>query len=105
MNYNITTDTHNIDAYYELINDGFESGAQPVDVNGNTLKEITNDLITFFNESEETAENFEIYEESNVDGDVTIKLHGAFYKYNEAGEGEYSEETIAVEVVIQATEK
>ena len=97
------TDTHNIKAWYYYQLDGQVTEAQPVDVNGDNLQEITDDLISFFNESEETAEKFTVYSEHLKDGYAQVKLAGEFYE--EDGEGGYTDETINVMVIIEANEK
>ena len=97
------TDTHNIKAWYYFQTDGQVTEAQPVDVNGDNLQEITDDLISFFNESEETAEQFTLYSEQLEEGYAQVKLFGEFYEGD--GEGGYTDETIYVTVVIEANEK
>ena len=97
------TDTHNIKAWYFYQLDGQVTEAQPVDVNGDNLQEITVDLISFFNESEETAETFTVYSERLDDGYTQVKLAGEFYE--DDGEGGYTDETINVMVIIEANEK
>ena len=97
------TDTHNIKAWYFYQLDGQAAEAQPVDVNGDNLQEITNDLISFFNESEETAEKFTVHSERMEEGYAQVKLVGEFYE--EDGEGGYTDETINVMVIIEANEK
>ena len=94
---------HTINAWYYFQTDGQVTEAQPVDVNGDNLQEITADLISFFNESEETAETFTVYSEHLDDGYAQVKLVGEFYE--EDGEGGYTDETINVTVVIEANEK
>lgn len=98
-----TTDNYNIKAWYYFQTDGQVTEAQPVDVNGDNLREITLDLITFFDESEETAETFTQYSEHLEDGYAQAKLAGEFYEGD--GEGGYTDETINVMVVIEANEK
>ena len=98
-----TTDNHTINAWYYFQTDGQVTEAQPVDVNGDNLREITLDLIEFFDESEETAEKFTVYSEQLEDGYAQVKLAGEFYEGD--GEGGYTDETINVMVVIEANEK
>lgn len=98
-----TTDNYNIKAWYYFQTDGQVTEAQPVDVNGENLREITLDLKAFFDESEETAEEFALYSEHLENGYAQVKLNGAFYE--EDGEGGYTDETIYVTVVIEANEK
>ena len=98
-----TTTDHNINAWYFCQLDGQVTEAQPVDVNGDNLQEITLDLISFFNEAEETAEKFTVYSEHLEDGYAQVKLAGEFYE--EDGEGGYTDETINVMVIIEANEK
>lgn len=97
-----TTD-HTINAWYYFQTDGQVTEAQPVDVNGDNLHEITADLKAFFDESEETAEEFALYSEHLEDGYAQVKLNGEFYEGD--GEGGYTDETIYVTVVIEANEK
>ena len=94
---------HNIKAWYYYQMDGQITNAQPVDVNGDNLQEITADLKAFFNESEETAEEFALYSEHLEDGYAQIKLFGEFYEGD--GEGGYTDETIYVMVIVEANEK
>ena len=103
MNCTANTDTHNIKAWYFYQLDGQVTESQPVDVNGDNLREITADLISFFNESEETAEKFTVYSECLEDGYAQVKLFGEFYEGD--GEDGYTDETINVFVVIEANEK
>ena len=98
-----TTKSHTINAWYYYQTDGKVTNAQPVDVNGDNLQEITDDLISFFNESEETAEKFTVYSEHLDDGYAQVKLAGKFYKDDR--EGGYTDETIYVTVIIEANEK
>lgn len=101
VSYN--TDNHNIKAWYYYQMDGMVTNAQPVDVNGDNLQEITADLISFFNESEEIAETFTLYSEHLEEGYAQIKLAGEFYEGD--GEGGYTDETMNVMVIIEANEK
>ena len=94
---------HNIKAWYYYQMDGQITNAQPVDVNGDSLQEITADLKAFFNESEETAEEFALYSEHLEDGYAQIKLFGEFYEDDR--EGGYTDETINVMVIVEANEK
>ena len=98
-----TTDNYNIKAWYYFQTDGQVTEAQPVDVNGENLREITLDLKAFFDESEETAEEFALYSEHLENGYAQVKLNGEFYE--EDGEGGYTDETIYVTAVIEANEK
>lgn len=98
-----TTDNYNIKAWYYFQTDGQVTEAQPVDVNGENLREITLDLKAFFDESEETAEEFALYSEHLENGYAQVKLNGEFYEGD--GEGGYTDETIYVTVVIEANEK
>lgn len=98
-----TTKNHNINAWYYFQTDGQVTEAQPVDVNGDNLREITLDLKAFFDESEETAEEFALYSEHLEDGYAQVKLVGEFYEGD--GEGGYTDETIYVTVIIEANEK
>ena len=98
-----TTDNYNIKAWYYFQTDGQVTEAQPVDVNGENLREITADLKAFFDESEETAEEFALYFEQLEDGYAQVKLNGEFYEGD--GEGGYTDETIYVMVIIEANEK
>ena len=98
-----STTNHIIEAWYYYQTDGQVTNAQPVDVNGDNLQEITDDLISFFNESEETAEKFTVYSEHLDDGYAQVKLVGKFYKDDR--EGGYTDETIHVTVIIAANEK
>ena len=94
---------HNIKAWYYFQTDGQVTEAQPVDVNGENLREITADLKAFFDESEETAEEFALYSEHLEDGYAQIKLVGEFYESD--GERDYTDETINVMVIVEANEK
>lgn len=98
-----TTKNHNINAWYYFQTDGQVTEAQSVDVNGDNLREITLDLKAFFDESEETAEEFALHSEHLEDGYAQVKLNGEFYEGD--GEGGYTDETIYVTVVIEANEK
>ena len=98
-----TTDNYNIKAWYYFQTDGQVTEAQSVDVNGENLREITADLKAFFDESEETAEEFALYSEQLEDGYAQVKLNGEFYEGD--GEGGYTDETIYVMVIIEANEK
>ena len=98
-----TTDNYNIKAWYYFQTDGQVTEAQPVDVNGENLREITADLKAFFDESEETAEEFALYSEHLEDGYAQIKLFGEFYEDDR--EGGYTDETINVMVIVEANEK
>lgn len=98
-----TTTDHKIHAWYYYNMNGLVANAQPVDVNGDNLQEITLDLIEFFDESEETAEKFTVYSEYLEDGYAQVKLVGEFYKDDR--EGGYTDETINVAVIIEANEK
>ena len=98
-----TTDNHNIRAWYYYQMDGMVTNAQPVDVNGDNLEEIADDLIAFFNEAEETAEKFTVFSEYLDDGYAQVKLVGEFYEDDR--EGGYTDETINVTVIIEANEK
>ena len=98
-----TPKNHTINAWYYFQTDGQVTEAQSVDVNGDNLQEITADLKAFFDESEETAEEFALYSEQLEDGYAQIKLNGEFYEGD--GEGGYTDETIYVTVVIEANEK
>ena len=98
-----STTNHTINAWYYFQEDGQVTEAQPVDVNGDNLQEITADLISFFDESEETPEKFYLYSEQLEDGYAQIKLVGEFYEGD--GEGGYTDETINVMVIVEANEK
>lgn len=98
-----TTDNYNIKAWYYYQMDGMVTNAQPVDVNGDNLEEIADDLIAFFNEAEETAEKFTVFSEYLDDGYAQVKLVGEFYEDDR--EGGYTDETINVTVIIEANEK
>ena len=98
-----TTKNHNIKAWYYFQTGGQVTEAQPVDVNGDNLQEITADLKAFFDESEETAEEFALYSEHLEDGYAQIKLFGEFYEDDR--EGGYTDETINVMVIVEANEK
>ena len=98
-----TTDNHNIRAWYYYQMDGMVTNDQPVDVNGDNLEEIADDLIAFFNEAEETAEKFTVFSEYLDDGYAQVKLVGEFYEDDR--EGGYTDETINVTVIIEANEK
>lgn len=100
---NYSTNDHKIQAWYYYQTDGQVTNAQPVDVNGDNLQEISDDLIKFFNESEETAEKFTVYSEYLEDGYAQVKLVGRFYE--EDGEGGYTNETTHVTVIIEANKK
>ena len=98
-----TTDNYNIKAWYYFQTDGQVTEAQSVDVNGENLREITADLKAFFDESEETAEEFSLHSEQLEDGYAQIKLFGEFYEDDR--EGGYTDETINVMVIVEANEK
>lgn len=100
---NYSTDDHRIQAWYYYQMDGMVTNAQPVDVNGGNLQEVTDDLIAFFNEAEETAEKFTVYSEHLEDGYAQVKLVGEFCEDDR--EGGYTDETINVTVIIEANKK
>lgn len=96
----VTTKTHKITACYEL-----EGLLQPqeVDIISENLKDATDEMLEFFNGSEETASEFDVYSVSENDDYWIVKLTGEFYVTDEDGVlNEDGEDRDKVEVLIFA---
>lgn len=74
MNLNtITTNTHTITASYTTNG----SGNIPVETNGETLQEIVNDLVEFFNDGDDSNNDYEVNSTlTNEYGEIKIIIEG-----------------------------
>ena len=96
----LTTATHTINAYY-TINNGIDS--IELNTNGDTLDEITTDLIDFANGMEEKATDFEVTSDTRTDDDFKVTIEGEVYRTNE--DGDFIEDTDTMTITIEGWEK
>lgn len=96
----ITTATHTISARYSIEN-GINS--YEVSTNGSTLPEIIREMLEFANWMPGLARTFDVTSETSMGDGVRVIIEGEYYRVN--ADGDYTEETDAVIIVIEAWEK
>ena len=98
-----TTDRFTIKASYNILENGFETGALHVDTNGDTLHEIALDLMEFFASAADAASGFIPWGAIDAGDYARLEIRGEVLKSD--GEGGYLDETNTVQVIIEAIEK
>ena len=98
----VTPSTHKITAWYAFSPEG---DGMPIDIAGDTILEIIDDLIDFLNGWEEKATDFELDMNSLPAApadEFTLKILGEVYRRTEVIEDDY--ETLTVYVTVHAKE-
>ena len=98
----VTPSTHKITAWYAFSPEG---DGMPIDIAGDTILEIIDDLIDFLNGWEEKATDFELDMNSlpaEPADEFTLQIVGEVYRRTEVIEDDY--ETLTVYVTVHAKE-
>ena len=99
----VTPSTHKITAWYAFSPEG---DGMPIDIAGDTILEIIDDLIDFLNGWEEKATDFELDMNSlpaEPADEFTLQIVGEVYRRTEVIEDDY--ETLTVYVTVHAKER
>ena len=95
----ITTDTHTIRARYSI-----ENGiTHEISKNGYTIEEIISEMIEFANWMPGLANPFEVTSETCTDDGCRVTIEGRYYRVDV--DGDYTDETDSMIIVIEAWEK
>lgn len=95
----ITTATHTIRARYTI-----ENGiSHEISKNGYTIEEIISEMIEFANWMPGLATPFEVTSETRSGDDFRVTIEGRYYRVDM--DGDYTDETNSMIIVIEAWEK